>query len=226
MEKKVHIIYVLCIVVAFLLPLMANAQEKRYQLEIGLQAGCGYYVGDATTHIFNHVREAYGGHLRYKFNKRWALQLKGIHHRIAGPITEDESAGLWQDKMINIDIVAEFNFFRFGVEQYDKRVKPITPYIFAGIGCGMYGLKYQTPAAYFPFGFGAKWKFADRWQLQLAWQHNLYFADDLEGVVEWGNTHDLNGSNILNFDLTGQLTLGIVFEFAREKKVCPFCYDY
>ena len=204
------------------------AQTPRpYQFELGLQAGCGYYVGDGTTHIFNNVRETYGGHLRYKFDKRWALQLKGLHHVIRGPIYGDDGAvwGDWQNKMINIDVMAEFNFFRFGMKEYDPRIKPITPYIFLGVGVSMYSRYYQTPAAYLPFGFGLKWKFAQRWGLNLAWQHNLFFADDLEGAVDYGNTWDLNGSNILNFDLTGQLTLGIVFEFGREKKICQFCYD-
>ena len=214
---------------------MAYGQPSRpYRLEAGIQAGAGYYVGDATLHIFNNVRETYGGHLRYKFDKRWALQVKGLHHRIVGPIVENQDPkipsdkvkiGDWQNKMINIDVMAEFNFFQFGLQEYDRRIKPITPYIFAGIGVGMYGLKYRTAACYFPFGFGMKWKFAPRWGLNVAWQHNLYFADDLEGTVEWGNTHNLNGSNILNFDLTGQLTVGIVFEFAKEKKICQFCYD-
>lgn len=224
MRTKRYIIFLF----ATLLAMSVWAQpQRKYQLELGLQAGCGYYVGDATPHIFHNVRETYGAHLRYKFNYRWALQLKGMHHVIRGPIYDETGAvwGEWQNKMINLDVMAEFNFFRFGVSEYDPRIKPITPYIFAGIGVSMYSRYYQTPAAYFPFGFGLKWKFAPRWGLNLAWQHNLFFADDLEGTDSYGNTFNLNGSNILNFDLTGQLTLGIVFEFAREKKICQFCYD-
>ena len=225
-----------------LLPLMIWAQNSRpFQMEFGIQAGCGYYVGDATPHIFNNVREVYGAHMRYKFDQRWAIQVKGLHQVIKGPIMVLErdgevdkegydatwvNVGDWQNKLINLDVMAEFNFFRFGIAEYDRRVKPITPYIFAGIGVSLHSRNYLTAAAYLPFGFGLKWKFAQRWGLNLAWQHNLYFADNLEGTETWGNTWKLNGSNILNFDLTGQLTLGIVFEFAREKKICKWCLDY
>ena len=218
-----------------------SAQKTRpYRVEFGVQAGCGYYVGDATAHIFNSVREVYGAHMRYKFDPRWSLQVKGLHHVIQGPIMVVERDGVvddkgndaqmvkvgdWRNKMINLDVMAEFNFFRFGIDEYDRRMKPITPYIFAGIGVGLYSRNYLTAAAYFPFGFGLKWKFAQRWGLNLAWQHNLYFADNLEGNDNWGDTWNLNGSNFLNFDLTGQLTLGIVFEFAQEKKICKWCYD-
>jgi len=216
--------YILTATLLWVMVSLAAAQSRPYRLEMGLQAGCGYYVGDATPHIFHHVRETYGAHMRYKFTKRWALQVKGLHQVIRGPIPNVTDV-MWQNKIINLDVMAEFNFFRFGLQEYDLRVKPVSPYIFAGVGVGLYGLRYQTASAYFPFGFGLKWKFAPRWGLNLAWQHNLYFADELENTTPLGDTQNLNGSNILNFDLTGQLTIGIVFEFAREKKICRFCLD-
>ena len=75
------------------------------------------------------------------------------------------------------------------------------------------------------FPTGLKWKFADRWQLQAAWQHNVYVynGDGLEGLPEYNNTHDLNGSNIMNNDVTSTITLGIVFEFGKGAKICSFC---
>jgi hypothetical protein len=95
--------------------------------------------------------------------------------------------------------------------------------------------KYHEPdfAMYIPIGVGVKWKFAPRWQLQLAWQHQIYMSngDGLEGVItqdnpsKFNDSYQMNGSNILNNDITSTLTLGVVFEFAREKKVCVECQD-
>lgn len=206
----------------------AFADTRMYHCELGLQAGCGYYAGDATPHIFNNPRETYGGHFRYKFDKRWALQVKGLQHTITGHLIDDNGQrmdGMWVNHMINLDVMAEFNFFRFGGREYDQRVKPITPYIFLGVGMSLYDLHFQTVGAYLPVGLGLKWKFADRWGLNLAWQHNIYFADNLESTPNLSNTYSLNGWNIMNNDITSQLTLGIVFEFAKEKKVCRFCDD-
>ena len=76
---------------------------------------------------------------------------------------------------------------------------------------------------YIPFVVGLKWKIAERWQLQVAWQHNVYFADNLEGRTEFCNSHNLNGSNLLNNDVTSQLTVGIVFEFDQDEKICRIC---
>ena len=110
------------------------------------------------------------------------------------------------------------------------RIKPYTPYLFLGIGAGYYGFGWANepntgiPASvYFPFGIGFKWKFAPRWGLNIAWQHNLYFKDNLENSSQYSNTHELNGSNILENDLTGQLTIGIVFDFCKSKRACTTC---
>lgn len=217
----------------------ASAQtERMYRCELGLQGGCGYYVGDATEVVFQDVREAYGLHFRYKFDQRWALQIKGLAHHIRGNKFAEgvrQEDVYWETQMVNVDVMGEFNFFRFGKRQYDTRIKPITPYIGLGVGASVCmdpwdvktteDVKRRLPdlAVYMPFVVGVKWKFADRWQLQLAWQHNVYFADNLEGKKAMDNPFNLNGSNLLNNDVTSQITFGIVFEFAQDRKICNTC---
>lgn len=229
--KYVVICALLCVGVEGL-----EADNRPYLCEIGVQGGIGYYAGDATEHIFHNVRETYGGHFRYKFDPRWSLQVKGLYHRIAGSVPDDVRfhdpektlPASWETKMVNVDVVAEFNFFRMGMRSYDRRVKPYSPFIFLGVGCSAYGDgfvggKGLSWSAYLPVGIGFKWQFARRWTLQAAWQHNIYFADDLETIKELGNTYSLNGGNVMNFDVTSQLTIGIVFAFAKAKKVCRTC---
>ena len=184
-------------------PLQAQTNGQPYLCEFGLQGGFGYYVGDANPHIFINPREAFGLQFRYKFTKRWALQVKAASQRITG--------------------------HEYTYEKGDKRIKPYTPYIFLGIGAGIYGAEgytngnFRKVAAYFPFGIGFKWKFHDRVGLNIAWQHNVYFADDLENRENLADRYDMNGSNVMNCDLTGMFTVGIVFEFAQAKKECRIC---
>ncbi len=245
---------IVCIVMLILAPLSVSymhADERDYLLELGVQGGIGYYVGDGTQHIFNNICEAYGAQFRYKIDERWALQLKGQGQRIA--FSMPETGSIQRNQLINIDAVAEFNFFRFGKKQYNEQVKQITPYIFLGVGVAAYpGIKKEiktdkfgdpvldadgnpiilsTPnqtsaAAYLPFGIGLKWKFAKQWGLQVAWQQNLYFADNLENVVAYNNPNELNGTNILWNDFTSSFTIGIVFEFAKKQKICRTCDVY
>ena len=220
------------------LSLTAAAQAKRpYLMEIGVQAGCGYYVGEATPHIFTNPREAYGMQLRYKFTQRWAVHVSGMAQRITGNeyefVSGQQSRRLdskWQNLLINLDVAAEFNFFRFGdATKYDKRIKPYTPYIFMGIGVGIYGAEgyknanFDKAMAYIPIGIGFKWRFHERCGLNIAWQHNIYMSDDLENRTYFNDRTGQNGSNWMNCDLTGMVTVGLVFEFIPSPKKCRIC---
>ena len=233
-DLKENKIYSWLVVALFLcMGLSAYAQGQPYLCEIGLQGGCGYYVGDAAQHIFMHPREAYGVHFRYKFTKRWAIQAKVSGQRITGYDYTMDGRKLdtrWQNQLINVDVMAEFNFFRFGeANRYDKRIKPYTPYIFLGIGAGVYGANgenkpiFNHAMAYIPLGVGFKWKFHDCVGLNIAWQHNIYMADNLESRESLDNKYQMNGWNWMNCDLTGMLTAGIVFEFGRAKAPCRIC---
>ncbi len=230
-ENKIH--SWLAVALFLCMGLSAYAQGQPYLCEIGLQGGCGYYVGDAAQHIFMHPREAYGVHFRYKFTKRWAIQAKVSGQRITGYDYTMDGRKLdtkWQNQLINVDVMAEFNFFRFGeANRYDKRIKPYTPYIFLGIGAGVYGANgenkpiFNHAMAYIPLGVGFKWKFHDCVGLNIAWQHNIYMADNLESRESLDNKYQMNGWNWMNCDLTGMLTAGIVFEFGRAKAPCRIC---
>jgi len=200
------------------------ADNRRHLCEFGLEGGCGYYLGDATSLPFQNVREAYGANFRYRFDQRWALQVQGIAHRITGSYPEKYQKGTekWQNQLVNLDVSAEFNFFRFGAKNYDRRVKPITPYIYCGLGMCMHS-QFKKFAAYIPFGVGVKWKFAPQFNLQLAVQNNICFTDNLEGVPELNNPQRLNGSNPLNFDQNTTICLGLTVEFIKEKKICRLC---
>ena len=230
-ENKIH--SWLAVALFLCMGLSAYAQGQPYLCEIGLQGGCGYYVGDAAQHIFMHPREAYGVHFRYKFTKRWAIQAKVSGQRITGYDYTMDGRKLdtkWQNQLINVDVMAEFNFFRFGeANRYDKRIKPYTPYIFLGIGAGVYGANgenkpiFNHAMAYIPLGIGFKWKFHDCVGLNIAWQHNIYMADNLESRESLDNKYQMNGWNWMNCDLTGVLTAGIVFEFGRAKAPCRIC---
>lgn len=230
--KRQSLLYIfVTLMIGLLSTTKSYADDRPYLCEFGLQGGVGYYVGDAVQHIFMYPQYAAGAQFRYKFDQRWALQVKGQWQQIKYPAPDEQGTPikdeLLTNQIANIDVCGEFNFFRFGAKQYDSRVKPLTPYIFLGVGVGIYN-GYKSAAAYFPFGFGLKWKFSSWCGLNLAWQHQLYFADNLENREEYDNypkkdDYNMNGSNILKNDLTGTLTLGIVFEFGKERATCRRC---
>ncbi len=210
-----------------------EAGNGPYLLELGLQGGMSYYVGDANRHIFMHPREVYGLQFRYKFDRRWALQVKGQYARYgfkypvdgAGFVPDLSKQQVLTNKMISVDICAEYNFFRYGNDWGTGNIRPYTPYIFLGLGGSLYDgyESYGNLAFCIPFGFGFKWNFAQHCGLILAWQHAMYFVDNLENIDDYNNVERLNGTNFLNCDLTGCLTFGLIFDFVEAKKICRSC---
>ena len=233
--------------------------QKEYSCEVGAQVGGGYYLGDVYKVPFMNMQYVFGAQFRYKFDRRWAIQAKAqrqcIVYPYAPPTYDDQlpiKKVIYQNPVWHIDMLGEFNFFNFGPLSYDYRVKTFSPYLFVGVGMSILNKsaipikeneKNPIPkinvhgmnvAFYVPVGIGLKWRITKRWQLQVAWQHNVYFADDLEGYLpgidfqdkselkdlSYGvlnNSDDLNGSNILNNDVLSTLTIGIVYEFGAQK---------
>lgn len=256
-----HLGFSLGIILLIVLPISASAEEHFYHLEVGMQAGAGYYMGELAPYAFMSTAETYGLQARCKIDRRWALQVKGQRQRVVNSVKMGNdwniNPGKYQVPMWHFDISGEFNFFRFGWDAYDIRVKNVTPYISVGIGMTVHNVaatrqkneKNAYPALeiknenrleyamYVPVSVGIKWAFADRWQLQVAWQHNLYMlnGDGLEGMITavkskdnkqdmWLNdSHNMNGSNVMNNDVTSTLTLAVTYAFAARKKTCTYC---
>ena len=243
------------IVLSISISLLVKAEEVKdefYRLEIGLQGGVSYYAGELAPYAFMSVGETYGIQGRLKIDPRWAVQVKGQRQRVINTLKKENKWGLqpgrYQVPMWHFDITGEYNFFRLGLNEYDIHMRKLTPFMFLGVGMTAQNMvladmdvaypKFLVAddeklayAMYIPVGVGLKWKMAERWQLQLAWQHNVYVlnGDGLEGIVDktnpdrFNNSYEMNGSNIMNNDVTSTLTLGVVFEFAPKKKICTQC---
>ena len=239
-----------------LMPVSLCAEEKThwfYYLDAGLQGGVAYYAGELSQYAFASSAETYGAQVRFKLNPRWAFQAKAQNQRVSNRLPEDNVWGLepisYQCSWWHVDVVGEYNFFELGLNEYNIHMRAFTPYIFVGLGASVPGKTWglgdqalrvdcmDSVSLYLPVGLGIKWKFAERWQLQLSWQHNIYVSngDVLEGDFGvlgdeykglFNNTHEMNGHNIMNNDVASTLTLGVVFEFGRKGRKCVYCeYD-
>ena len=144
-------------------------------------------------HIFMEPLEVVGGQFRYKFDQRWALQIKAQRQRIT--FRNETRDTIFYNPLMHVDVTAEFNFFRFGYNVHDRRVKKFTPFVSLGVGMTVFNteasykgnenylLSGQQPlllqadsvgvSVYIPLSIGVKWKFHKRWQLQAAWQHQI-----------------------------------------------------
>lgn len=235
---RIYLIPVLLVLV-LAQPKALYAESSLYGLEVGFQAGAGYYAGDAASLFMagsggslHHLREVYGVQCRYRFDYRWAMQIKGQRQCVKYSFMDN----VYVNPMWNIDATCEFHFFRFGLHPYDPKIKSVTPFLFIGIGMtlcnqGAYLINdvglisdYKT-GLYVPLGIGVKWMFAERWQLQAMWQNQVYVynGDGIEGMSELNNSYDMNGINIMNNDIVSSFTIGLTFAFWKKNDQCIHC---
>lgn len=208
----------LLVLLMLVLFLPTSASTHAYRCEFGVFGGLSYYVGDANAHVFQHVSAAYGAQFRYKFTPRWSLKAKAQYTHVGYQWEET----LHRAQLAQIDAVAEYNFFRLSLNGIERAARSYSPYVFVGVGAALHGdLKHFGP--YLPFGFGLKWQMSSRWSMNIEWQHELFFCDNVEGLEVLDNTMGLNGSNFLKNDLVSTLTVGIGFHFLRVKPICRRC---
>ena len=122
----------------FLASTSVLANNNIYRLEVGLQAGAGYYMGELAPYAFMASAETYGIHTRLKIDNRWAVRIQGQRQRVIStvPVGNEYNfvPGKYQTPMCHVDVVGEFNFFRFGFDTLVYKVKKLTPVMFIGIG--------------------------------------------------------------------------------------------
>lgn len=188
------------------LPLWLSAQEvTTFMFDGGIQGGYSYIIGDSG---FDSYVVA-GIHVRYKFDQRWSLRAQVQQHVYPA-----------KSEWGNIDISAEYNFFRYGIDEYDLRVKAVSPFIAIGVGITSTLKELKTDPVsglkrvYVPVGIGVKWKFADKWQLQATWQHQVYLTRDDLDKMGWDGAI----TNIMNNDVLSTFTVGLSIDFFRLKR--------
>jgi hypothetical protein len=203
--KNINLRYVVTLVVA--LPLWLSAQEViTFMFDGGVQGGYSYIIGDSG---FDSYVVA-GIHVRYKFDQRWSLRAQVQQH------VYPESSSKWG----NIDISAEYNFFQYGIDTYNLWVKEVSPFIALGVGITSTLNELKTnpisglKRVYVPIGIGVKWKFADKWQLQATWQHQVYLMKDDLDNEGW----DGSITNIMNNDMLSTFTVGLSIDFFRYRR--------
>lgn len=222
--------YSLIAVVVMVSMISVRAQEL-YTTEAGVYGGASYFSGDAGKKTLSGMQADYGLTLRYVFNQRIALHAD-LHQLSAAGTYGSHYPAVYpgQVKVNNpasaLDMTVAFNFFDYGYLDHVMYSSNITPYLFAGVG-GIYFRNGNTGEKFgftIPFGIGMKMKLSPRMHLNLQWTHRLLTSrDNLEGNREMNDPLYLNGSNRLNNDQAGSLSIGISIGLSRRN--CD-CHNY
>ncbi|MDR1653185.1 MAG: porin family protein [Prevotellaceae bacterium] len=195
-------------------------QQSFYRMELGAFGGVG---AETSKTMYKELRPAFGGIVRFKFDKRWSLRLTGGGYNLYSAVNDGvaQQSLQYTNTLIVSDLVGEFNFFDFEINEFNRKARRFSPYIFAGIGGTMYRFESQSDIEpLVAFGVGIKYKLAPRWNLNAQYVHHLSFTDRLEGVCELSDIYGVKGSNFLNKDMLSAITVGITFDFWLDAGHC------
>ena len=208
----------MCLCVVLLLMSVKDLRaERTYLLELGPKVGGSWLLQDPVAKNWK-PQLAFGGEFRYKFNTRWALGVDGMYTDLHFTDHDDQ---VYTNSLVLADVRAEFNFFSLSIGGVERYARSWSPYLTAGLGVS--GQSEGTMLHVFiPFGFGFKWKFAERWNLNALWQADWFMSDGVEGVGLLNDPYGVN-SNMLDHDLLQTLTISLTFNFWRTPVRCYRC---
>lgn len=212
-----------------LLTLMAalTASGQQYKYEVGPSLGMTGYLGEANNgNLFKHPSFTVGGMFRYVHNSRWAFKANLNYANIRGDSMYDES---WypdganykfSSSLFDLGLTAEFNFLNYGRGPMYKKLKPITPYMVAGVGFVFAICDGHNQASFtVPFGIGVKYKHKDRLNLGFEFTMRKEFSDRIDGFSDlFGIKH----SFAKNTDWYSFAQFSVTYEFGKRCIKCNY----
>ena len=211
----------------FMLFATLPAMAQLYKYEVGPTLGMTGYLGEANNgNLFKHPSFTIGGIFRYVHNSRWAFKANLNYANLRGNSMYDET---WypdganykiSSSLIDLGLTAEFNFLNFGRGPAYKKLKPITPYMVAGVGF-VFAINNGHNQASFtiPLGIGVKYKFKDRLNLGFEFTMRKEFSDRIDGQSDLFN---IEHSFAKNTDWYSFAMFSVSYEFGKRCIKCNY----
>ena len=204
---------------------MAVAQQYKY--EIGPSLGMTGYLGEANNgNLFKHPSFTLGGIFRYNHNSRWAFKANLNYANIRGNSKDDENQypdGIDYDfnsSLIDLGFTAEFNFLNFGRGPMYKKLKPISPYMVAGVGFVFAICDGHNQASFtIPFGIGVKYKHKEKLNMSFEFTMRKEFSDRIDGLSD---LYGIKHSFAKNTDWYSFAQFTVSYEFGKRCIKCNY----
>ena len=213
--------------ILLLLTAVLPGVAQQYKYEVGPSLGMTGYLGECNNgNLFKHPSYTIGGMFRYVHNSRWAYKANLNYANIRGNSMYDES---WypdganyecSSSLIDLGLTAEFNFLNYGRGPAYKKLKPITPYMVAGVGFVFAICNGHNQASFtIPFGIGVKYKHKDRLNLGFEFTMRKEFSDRIDG---YSDLFDIKHSFAKNTDWYSFAMFTVTYEFGKRCIKCNY----
>lgn len=209
----------------------SSIDAQNYRYEVGAMLGTSFYMGDANqSSLFKNPGPAAGVIFRYNHDFRWSMKYNLAIGHVSGDTKKSGNAfpygqnASFSRNFLDAGCQIEYNFFNFSDRYSYLDTKPISPYVFVGVGftMGVWGESYT--GMNIPFGLGLKYKWKDRFNLGFEFSLRKLFGDNFDVTkktdFDLDSPYDIKSSFFKNKDWYSMTMISLTWEFGPRCKPC------
>ena len=225
-----------------------SAQDDvEYRMEVGAAVGLMGYHGDFNGSLTKNLQPMGSLVARYIFNPYMGLKANVSYGMLKGSSADvktwypefsetpysfsnfadvntwypefSETPYSFSNKLVDLDVVYEYNFWPYGTGRDYRGAKRLTPYLLLGLG-GTFVKTDQKNVftANLPIGVGVKYKVGARVNVGLEWAMHFSLNDELDGVKD---PYGIKSSGLFkNTDCYSTLQLSVTYRFMAKCRTC------
>ena len=205
-----------------------SAQDDvEYRMEVGAAVGLMGYHGDFNGSLTKDLQPMGSLVVRYIFNPYMGLKANVSYGKLKGSSADvktwypgyPETPYSFSNKLVDLDVVYEYNFWPYGTGRDYRGAKRLTPYLLLGLG-GTFVKTDQKNVftANLPIGVGVKYKVGARVNVGLEWAMHFSLNDELDGVKD---PYGIKSSGLFkNTDCYSTLQLSVTYSFMAKCRTC------
>ena len=205
-----------------------SAQDDvEYRMEVGAAVGLMGYHGDFNGSLTKNLQPMGSLVARYIFNPYMGLKANVSYGKLKGSSADvktwypefSETPYSFSNKLVDLDVVYEYNFWPYGTGRDYRGAKRLTPYLLLGLG-GTFVKTDQKNVftANLPIGVGVKYKVGARVNVGLEWAMHFSLNDELDGVKD---PYGIKSSGLFkNTDCYSTLQLSVTYSFMAKCRTC------
>ena len=205
-----------------------SAQDDvEYRMEVGAAVGLMGYHGDFNGSLTKDLQLMGSLVARYIFNPYMGLKANVSYGMLKGSSADvktwypefSETPYSFSNKLVDLDVVYEYNFWPYGTGRDYRGAKRLTPYLLLGLG-GTFVKTDQKNVftANLPIGVGVKYKVGARVNVGLEWAMHFSLNDELDGVKD---PYGIKSSGLFkNTDCYSTLQLSVTYSFMAKCRTC------
>ena len=204
-----------------------SAQDDvEYRMEVGAAVGLMGYHGDFNGSLTKDLQPMGSLVARYIFSPYMGLKanvsygkLKGSSADVKTWYPEYRTPYSFSNKLVDLDVVYEYNFWPYGTGRDYRGAKRLTPYLLLGLGGTFVKTEQKNVfTANLPIGVGVKYKVGARVNVGLEWAMHFSLNDELDGVKD---PYGIKSSGLFkNTDCYSTLQLSVTYSFMAKCRTC------